>query len=205
MEDVLIAGDTIKAEGVPLKASAIVGQEYDEGAMPLTRCLHVRENAAHLLIEPIYHRRVNRHATREIDAARRVERLPGRIHADFRLAVVSPVRSSAKPRTRTHDAQRLHARQTLRTENIPAVMVAVCVLGNLGGGCLQREMRRVVGQVEKPRAVGCLPCLLQEIQRMIGHRIGGVKGTLQVAPCWPPWKSNQVRRIKETLRAHERP
>ena len=66
-------------------------------------------------------------------------------------------------------------------------------------------MGGVVGEIEKPGFVRRLPCELEEIERVISHRVRGVECPFLIFSGFPPFgKPDEMVRIKKALGAHER-
>ena len=76
----------------------------------------------------------------------------------------------------------------LLAELVPADLVLAAELGDLVRRRLQREMRRVVGQVEEERLLG-RQRLVDELDAAVGPEVGGVPVLRQLgrvvrpAPC----------------------
>ena len=205
VEDVLVARFHVEAEGVPLKASAVVGGENDERIAEFAGVFEIGDDSAQLLIQPVDHRRVDGHAPRQIQASILWQAVPGRVDAGFGLAVILPGAARGELGGFRHDFQRFHPSEPFLAQFIPAAVVTPGVLRDLLLRRVKREVRRVVGQVEKPGFFRCFAGQLQEIQRVAGHRIGSVKFAVRVLPRLAVCRqAHQVIGIKKSLGADQR-
>ena len=175
------AGTTVETERAPLVAGAVVGREHDEGVREFAVPLEVGEQSADALVDVLDHRGEGGHATREILATVRGEavprgvRLAGESVGDGVVLLDGHERKRRQHRLRGDEPQRLHAREALGAQDVPAAAISRHVTVDRSLRRLHGEVRRGMREVEEPRLVLLRPRLTQELEGVVGEDVGDVE------------------------------
>ena len=127
------------------------------------------------------HRGEGGHAAREIFATVRGEAVPGRVRlaretvGDGVVFLDGHERKRRQHRIGGDEPQRLHAREALGAQDVPAPTISRHVPVDRSLRRLHREVRRGVREVEEPRLVLLRARLAQELEGVVGEDVGDVE------------------------------
>jgi len=157
VEDVLVAGFDVESEGIPFDGGSVVGSENNESVIEFPLAFQVSNDSADLSVHSVDHGGVDGHAPGKVEAAVFGQRFPCWIGPGLGFAIVSPGRAGSELGFRWNDFHLLHALEPFFAKLVPTAMILVGILGDILFECMQGEVRSVVGEVQKPGFVGCLP------------------------------------------------
>ena len=149
--------------GTALGVAAVVRQEQDERVIEHAALLERRDQPPHRRVHVRHASGVDGHDVIEAVLLRLAQRVPRRHLVGARRERPGFV----------HHAEFLLPGVALLAELVPADLVLAAELGDLVRRRLQREMRRVIGQVEQEGLLG-RERLVNELDAEIGIKVGGV-------------------------------
>ena len=168
-------GELELAQGRAFGFGAVVREEKDRGVFELAAFAEVGDEAAEVLVNAVDHRGVGGHDRIHAVLVLGREAFPGR---DFAALGAEPVGGSgarAEGGGGRDQAEFLLALQRARAEDIPALLEAAAVFGEVFRHGLHGEVRGVVGEIEKERGVGFAGRVIAEVgDGLGGERVGGV-------------------------------
>jgi len=206
VEDVGGAGGDVEAPGIPLGAGSVVGTEEDEGVLELAFGFEVSEDAADVLVHAVDHGGEDGHAAGEVLAAVGWDGVPGGIllfgpAVDVGDAIGADDGTGGHLPARVGEAELLHAGEALLSDHVPALLIDLLILIDQVLGGMEREVRGVVGQVQKPRLVLLLAGGVEERQGVVRDGVGGVEGLFPGGGGAAGGQARVLGRIPEAVEA----
>ena len=143
-------------------ASSVIGEENHQRILFQAEAAQRGQHAPHPLVHAVHHCRIDGHAQGPV---RLVIGLIPRRHIGI---------ARRQPPFRVDDALAQQARITLIAKRVPSPDVGAPVLRDVLGPCVQRPVRRGIGQIQQKRLFAPR-LLLQPRDRVVGERVGHVK------------------------------